>query len=45
MPHAKIKRPIKYFSFYKDYTEMAIECCDDGAAMAHNPFLFPDHCH
>jgi hypothetical protein len=23
MPHTKIKRPIKYFSFYKDYTEMA----------------------
>jgi hypothetical protein len=23
MPHTKIKRPIKYFSLYKDYTEMA----------------------
>jgi hypothetical protein len=21
MPHTKIKRPKKYFSFYKDYTE------------------------
>ena len=30
--------------FTKTTLKWPIECCDDGAAMAHNHFLFPDHC-
>ena len=43
MPYTKIKRPIKYLVFSKTTLKWHIECCDDGAAMAHNNFLFPDH--
>ena len=40
------------YRFYTDFSlfrqikrqDTVIECCDDGAAMAHNHFLFPDHC-
>jgi hypothetical protein len=34
---------IKYLVFTKTTLKWPTECCDDGAAMAHNHFLFPDH--
>ena len=42
--------PFDTYSFvipktYVSHTKIKrpIECCDDGAAMVHNHFLFPDH--
>lgn len=44
MLHTKIKRLIKYLFFTKTTMKWPMECCDDGASMANNNFLFPDHC-
>jgi hypothetical protein len=36
--------PWNILVFTKTTLKWPIECCDDGAAMAHNHFLFPNHC-
>jgi hypothetical protein len=42
-PIQKLKGPY-ILVFTKTTLKWPIECCDDGAVMAHNHFLFPDHC-
>ena len=42
-PIQKLKGPSSILVFTKTTLKWPIDCCDDGAAMAHNHFLFPDH--